>query len=212
MAESLSAALEDYLEVIMQLSNEGDGAKISDIARCLNIAKPSVTQAISLLEQEGFVSHQRYGPVILTDKGWSKAREVWYKHETIRDYLIKVLGVSPVNADKDACLMEHLISRETMEKMENHLQEHHPLNKPAYVASQITTLSELEPGDQATVVKLVTTESRLRRRLLDMGVVAGTELIVERLAPLGDPVEIEMNGFHLSLRKDEAAAVIVKRK
>lgn len=123
MTQPLSASLEDYLEVILHLSDQSDGAKISDIAQRLDIAKPSVSQAIAVLKADGFVSQQPYGPVQLTEKGRVRANKIWYKHQIIRDYFITILGVSPENADRDACLIEHLLSEESFKKMEARLKQ-----------------------------------------------------------------------------------------
>ena len=73
----------------------------------------------------------------------------------------------------------------------------------------IRPLSELEPEEKGTVVK-VGGQGSIRRRMLDMGVVVGSEVQVERVAPLGDPVAIKVKGYVLSLRKEEAARVQVE--
>lgn len=70
------------------------------------------------------------------------------------------------------------------------------------------TLAEIKPGNQVRVVKLVG-GGTLRRRLLDMGVTKGTLIKVERVAPLGDPLEIKLKGYSLTLRKEEAQNVEV---
>ncbi len=71
------------------------------------------------------------------------------------------------------------------------------------------TLEELAIGQTCTVVK-VNGEGKIRRRLFDMGVTEGTEIFVRKRAPLGDPIEITLRGYELSLRKDEASLVEVK--
>jgi DtxR family Mn-dependent transcriptional regulator len=123
MSQPLTPALEDYLEVIYQLAEENGTAKISEIARRLNIAKPSVTQAIASLRQQGMVYQDRYGPVLLTPLGEKKAREVWYRHRVIRCFLEQVLKVSQETSDRDACLMEHIISAETFAQIEKYLHD-----------------------------------------------------------------------------------------
>ena len=70
-------------------------------------------------------------------------------------------------------------------------------------------LGDLNPGDKGRVVRLGGRGS-IRRRLLDMGLVTGSEVEIERVAPLGDPVEIRIKGYHLSLRKEDAASVQVE--
>jgi len=67
-------------------------------------------------------------------------------------------------------------------------------------------LSELLPGEKG-VVKKVLGNSMIKRRIVDMGVVAGTIIEVQKFAPLGDPMEIKLKGFNLSLRKNEAELI-----
>ena len=73
----------------------------------------------------------------------------------------------------------------------------------------IKKLSELEPQEKARIVK-VGGRRGIRRRLLDMGVVAGAEVEVQRVAPLGDPVEIRVKGYSLALRLEEARNIQVE--
>ena len=73
----------------------------------------------------------------------------------------------------------------------------------------IKHLSELMPKEKGKIVK-VSGEGRVHRRLLDMGLVSGSEVEMERVAPLGDPVEIKIKGYHLSLRKEEAINIQVE--
>ena len=70
-------------------------------------------------------------------------------------------------------------------------------------------LSELQEGQTATVVR-VTGEGSFRRRLLEMGFLRGTEVYVEKYAPLKDPIELILKGYHVSLRVNEAAWVQVE--
>ena len=70
-------------------------------------------------------------------------------------------------------------------------------------------LADLKPGQRGRVVR-VGGSGAIHRRILDMGVVPGAEIEVERVAPLGDPVEFKLLGYHLSLRKEEARNVHVE--
>jgi Fe2+ transport system protein FeoA len=72
-----------------------------------------------------------------------------------------------------------------------------------------TGLDRIAPGSRA-VVKVIAAENGARRRLLEMGFVPGTPLRVVRLAPLGDPMEIELHGYHVSLRRSEARTILVE--
>ena len=70
-------------------------------------------------------------------------------------------------------------------------------------------LRELKPGQIGKVIKISGSGS-VHRRILDMGIVKGAEIEVERVAPLGDPIEVKIKGYHLSLRKEEAANIFVE--
>lgn len=71
------------------------------------------------------------------------------------------------------------------------------------------SLKELEFGQKAKVIK-ITGDGSIRRRIMDMGLVPGSELEMERYAPLGDPVEVKLKGYHLSLRKEEAENIVIE--
>lgn len=70
-------------------------------------------------------------------------------------------------------------------------------------------LSEFKPNDKGRVKKL-TTEGKLKRRLFDMGVTPGAKVVMRKVAPLGDPIEINIRGYELTIRKDEARAVLME--
>ncbi len=72
-------------------------------------------------------------------------------------------------------------------------------------------LKELKPGESARVIGYDTTDRMYRQKLLQMGLVRGTEFTLVRMAPLGDPVEIQLSGFNLTLRKAEADVLKVER-
>ncbi len=74
----------------------------------------------------------------------------------------------------------------------------------------VTTLDSLPFGQQALITHLTERAAPFRRKLLAMGITPGCYLRVIRVAPLGDPIEIEMRGFHLCLRRTEAASIAVE--
>ena len=65
------------------------------------------------------------------------------------------------------------------------------------------TLKDVAVGESATIIK-INGEGKVKRRIMDMGITKGTEIFVRKVAPLGDPVEITVRGYELSLRKDDA--------
>ena len=71
------------------------------------------------------------------------------------------------------------------------------------------TLKDVAVGDKA-IVKRLSGEGALKRRIMDMGVTKGVEIFVRRVAPLGDPIEVTVHGYELSLRKAEAESILVE--
>ncbi len=80
---------------------------------------------------------------------------------------------------------------------------------PSAQTSPTQFLSQLSPGMSATVVQLKA-KGAIRQRLLEMGFIRGATLKVEKLAPMGDPMELVLKGYHLSLRRDEGACILVQ--
>lgn len=122
---ALSRASEDYLETIYRLAHEGQGdaaVRSVDVAEQLGVSKASVNKALSSLKEAGMVEQSRYGRVTLTDEGRRYAALVWRSHRALRTFLESDLGVSPETADEEACLMEHVLSADTMERLISYLE------------------------------------------------------------------------------------------
>lgn len=113
---------EMYLETILVLKNKFGYVRSIDIAREMNYSKPSVSRAVALLKEDGYITNDPNGMIILTDKGMEIAAGIYDRHKTLTKYLIW-LGVSEETAQKDACRMEHVISDESFEKIKAQLPE-----------------------------------------------------------------------------------------
>ena len=110
---TMTQSLEDYLEAVYVLIAEDRPAQVRDVARMLAVKMPSVVKAIHELKRLGLVTQKPYANIELTMKGTRVAKHVLSRHTLIRDFLMK-LGVSRRIADKDACLMEHILSSATI--------------------------------------------------------------------------------------------------
>lgn len=119
----LSANMEDYVEAVLFCAGEDGIARVSDIRDMLGVKTPSVTGAMKILADAGYVIHQPYGGIQLTPKGRRAAEDVKKRHAILSRFLTQVLGVNPKTADLDACKMEHTISHETLEKLHAYLHK-----------------------------------------------------------------------------------------
>lgn len=105
---------EMYLETIKILSNKSDKVRSIDIAEYMEFSKPSVSRAVSILKDDGYIIVDNNGYITLTEKGEEIASDIYEKHVVLTKLLVK-LGVNPEIADQDACKIEHDISDETFE-------------------------------------------------------------------------------------------------
>jgi DtxR family Mn-dependent transcriptional regulator len=112
----MTQSLEDYLETIYVLISEDRPAQVRDVAKLLNVKMPSVVKAIHELKKLDLVTQEPYANIELTAKGLRLAKLVLNRHRLLCSFLVK-LGVSRRTADKDACLMEHILSAETLDKI-----------------------------------------------------------------------------------------------
>ncbi len=118
----MTQSLEDYLEAVYMLICEDKPAQVRDIARMLSVKMPSVVKAIHELKNLELVTQEPYAPVKLTEKGARLARLIMNRHTLLRAFLVK-LGVSRKTADRDACLMEHILSAETLDKIRTYTEK-----------------------------------------------------------------------------------------
>lgn len=228
----LTATMEDYLEAILNLEHEQKVARVKEIARRLDVKLPSVSGALKNLKSRELVNHEAYGYVTLTPRGRELARHVRARHEAIVNFLETILQLRAGEAETEACELEHALGADALHRLvmlTGFLQEHPGLyaewlehleqGRPAEVLSvvpeavpaapMVTTLDRVPPG-VVVRVRRVGGSGAIRRRLLDMGLRPGAEVKVARLAPLGDPVEIHVLDYHLSVRKVEAAGIEVE--
>jgi DtxR family Mn-dependent transcriptional regulator len=114
--QGLSASLEDYLEVIFHVVEEKGAARPKDIARELGIGNSSVTAALKTLAAKDLVNYAPYDVVTLTASGELAARDVVHRHETLREFFIRVLAADEHLANRAACQLEHAVPGELVER------------------------------------------------------------------------------------------------
>ena len=114
---------EMYLETIRILQKKTGHVRSTDVAEYMGYSKPSVSRAVGLLKNGGFIEVEKDGAIILTEAGLSVANKILERH-TLLTQLLTALGVSPEVASEDACKMEHAISDESFEAIKRHLSLH----------------------------------------------------------------------------------------
>ena len=126
----LHASGEDYLEAILVLHKKMGTVRSVDVARHMEVSKPSVCHAVATLKKGGFLLMDGDHFLHLTDLGREVAEATYEKHRFFTDRLIEA-GVDPETAERDACRIEHVISEETFER----LKVAYKLNEKAVISS-----------------------------------------------------------------------------
>ena len=117
----IQESAEDYLESILILKEQKGAVRSIDIVHYMNYTKPSVSRAMSLLRENGYVTVDREGFITLTESGMAIASRIYERHRMLNQWLV-LLGVTPEVAARDACRIEHDISEETFQKLKEHIQ------------------------------------------------------------------------------------------
>ena len=120
---ALHESAEMYLETIYQLSLEKQSVRSIDVAEALNYSRPSVSRAVGLLKQDGYLNVDGDGFLKLTDLGSATAREIYERH-TVLSAALEALGVDPETAAEDACKIEHVISEKTLAAIKAHMRRY----------------------------------------------------------------------------------------
>lgn len=236
---TLTPVMEDYIETILQLIKRNQVARVSDIAEKMKVAMSTVTNALKNLTRKKLINYAPYSTVSLTPTGKKIAEQVLRRHEILTNFFYDILSVPPDVATENACRIEHHIDNILLERLvkfaefvescpsiglewkENigYVCQHGFVNgarrctecelaKDKMRASDLIGLEKLKPGQKGKIERLPKSGG-IVRRMLDMGVTPGSIITVDRIAPLGDPIEIKVRGYHLSLRKEEAASIFV---
>ena len=116
----IQESAENYLESILALKEEKGAVRSIDIVHHLEFSKPSVSRAMSLLRENGYITMDKEGYIELTEAGHEIAARIYERHQLFTQWLIR-LGVSPEVAAADACRIEHDVSDETFQKLKAHI-------------------------------------------------------------------------------------------
>ena len=117
---ALHESAEMYLETIYELSQSQSSVRSIDVAESMGYSKPSVSRAVGLLKQGGYLLMDKDGFLTLTESGAAVAKKIFDRHTVLSKMLI-ALGVSKETAVEDACKIEHVISDETFEAIKHHM-------------------------------------------------------------------------------------------
>lgn len=114
---------EMYLETILVLSQQKNAVRSIDVAEYMSFSKPSVSRAVGLLKDGGYLTVDGLGHLTLTESGRAVAERIYERHRILSEILMR-LGVDEKTATDDACKMEHYISDTSFAAIKEHLKTH----------------------------------------------------------------------------------------
>ena len=199
---SLSPSVEDYLKAVYSLSEGGDAAGTSELARVLQVQPASVSGMIRRLAEDGLLRHEPYRGVRLTEEGSREALKILRRHRIIETFLVQRLGYDWDDVHGEAERLEHAASERLIDRMAEALG--HPATDPHGAPIPTRTgqidptpthrLHKAVPGTRI-LVRSVADEDPLRLRYLkSVGLVPGSVAVVRAGGRGGGPVVVAMEG------------------
>jgi DtxR family Mn-dependent transcriptional regulator len=220
----LSASLEDYLEAIFWTVAAKGAARTRDIAKQLKVKASSVTSALRSLAEKQYIRYTPYEAITLTETGFSEATRLARRHHVLRACFAELLGIDAATAELAAGRLEHGIPPVLVDRLAQFhefirtLPEEHRQYIMRFAEScqertsamdvglGRSTVADLRTGQQG-VITAIRHSGSVSRRLADMGLGRGALVVVEGVAPMGDPIRVKIRGYSVALRKQEAQSI-----
>ena len=223
MTTTLTPSLEDYLETIYLLQQNGAReARVRDIAADRSVKASSVTPALKRLAELGYLSYEQREFIRLTEQGKTAARRVYARHVLLFQFFHDILGMEENAAREEACGMEHALSDEGMDRFVRFFESRlvcpneqkcitdpnapSPCAECKHHGAQRTTIDRLEDGCSATVIRVRTT-GKPRQTILDMGILPNVKITRVRATKTG--ILIDIANHELELTNEQVKHIVV---
>ncbi len=211
----LSESVEDYLKQIYKLQGKDGRATTSAIAERMGVTAPSVTGMVKKLAALDLVEHRPYRGVRLTEAGERAAVEVIRHHRLLERYLAESLGMSIDEVHAEADRLEHTLSETLEARIDERLgyPTHDPHGDPIPDAdlqlepSSLRLLSELAPGEEATIGRVPDGHRELLSYLSSLALVPGEQVELLGSAPFGGPLTVRVGGVEQAISCELAARI-----
>ncbi len=232
MQKKISSSLEDYLETIYLLQREHGFARVKEIAAARDVKAASVSVALRKLADVKLVRYERREYINLTPEGENTAKRIFSRHRLLKRFFCDVLQMPLEGADEQACALEHSLTDEGMDRLVRFFEFLN--NCPSiladfkkcqeqtrcpnegseecahcnYAKEQHSSVANLEVGEIA-IVATINADGQMRQHLLDIGILPGSRLEVEKINKNGS-IAIRIHKTSLNVSAVEAAAIITR--
>ena len=239
--EEISGKLEDYLEAIWEILRISKVARVRNIAEAMGVRPATVTTAMKRLAERGLISYEKREYIELTDHGRELAMSTKARHRLLARFFHKVLGVESGSAQHDACLMEHHLSVECMEKLTGFVEQ--LFLCPLPLQSVVSRIAECSSGgidsnaicpltgtpeppsthaapprflcdlgaDETATVLQVLDTNDRRMDLLEMGFLPGSEIRLLRKGSPGHPCAVLLDGYRIEIPEPDSGCIVTGR-
>lgn len=213
----ISRAMEDYLKTIYELAAGGSPVTTSRIAAAISCKPASVTNMVQRLSDLKLLEYQRYKGVRLTSAGTRIALEIIRHHRLLELYLSEVLGYTWDKVHEEADLLEHVISEEFEEKIDQVLgyprKDPHgdpiPTKKGEIDPERLGKLWDMVAGQETRVRRVSDKDPNVLRHLASIGIFPDVKLDLVRRDPFNGPVYVRVNGVEHGLSEELARQIFV---
>ena len=220
MMEQVTAVVEEYLEAIYRLQEKCGVARTSDLVDLLRVVPGTVTNTVKRLEREGYITHQPYKGVRLSEKGHRIAIQVVRRHRLSERLLTDILHLEWDKVHEAACKLEHGMTDEIIKPLEKALK--HPRTCPhgnpiptkcgGIIEENSQPLAELNEKEQGIVMKITEEKSDLLSYLNTLGIVPGATVEIVAKAPFNGPITLKVDEADRALSPAIASIIRVKQK
>lgn len=211
----ISKTIEDFLEAIENILKRKRYVKNKDIANELKISPPSATVTLKKLKEEGMIEHRKYEDIILTEKGKKIAEEVRKTHENLKKFLL-MLSIPEEISERDACEVEHNLSKETKEKIHlfvKFLEKNEDIierfNNFCKFSDKIL-LSEMKEEEKGKICGFCNDCDEFAKAMENIGIRVGKEFKVISKQPFG-PITIKIDTQEIAIGRGRAEKIYVEK-
>ena len=205
--------VEDYLEEIKRLEEDGERITATVLARILEVSLPSASEMLKRLAGEGYLTREKGGAILLTPEGRRLAHTMLRRHRLVECLLVEKLGMEWHEVHSEAHKIEHAISARVEEAMAKALDypDYCPHGHPICPVDlrPLRRLSDLDAGEGGVVAQISELTEDVLPYLDQMGIRPGAEVRVKDIAPLEGPITIEVEKGPTSLGRELAQVVRV---
>ena len=205
--------VEDYLEEIKRLEEDGERITATVLARILDVSLPSASEMLKRLAGEGYLSREKGGAILLTPEGRRLAHTMLRRHRLVECLLVQKLGMAWYEVHGEAHKLEHAISSRVEEAMAKALDypDYCPHGHPICPVDLRTLrrLTELDAGESGLVSQISELKEEVLPYLNEMGIRPGAKIHVKDLAPMEGPMTVETEDGITSLGRELAGMIRV---